>query len=192
MSKIHILGASGSGTTTVAKEIANKYNYIHLDTDDFFWEKTAIPYTKKRPVKERIELIKRRLCENQNVVLSGIFYPWGDELKDYFDYMIYLETKPEVRLKRLINREYRMYGKRMLKGGDMHEQFKRFLKWDLNYEKDTNDDIGKTRTEEWLKTVKSKVIRIDGGLPLRQIMSEIEKINLKTENRGDFEDDYTI
>ena len=43
-----------------------------------------------------------------------------------------------------------MFGERMLEGGDMHVQFKRFLKWAMNYEENTNEDIGQEKTEQWL------------------------------------------
>ena len=34
---IHIFGASGSGTTTLAEKISRELGYFHLDTDDYFW-----------------------------------------------------------------------------------------------------------------------------------------------------------
>ena len=34
INRIHILGASGSGTTTLAKELSKKLNYEYFDTDD--------------------------------------------------------------------------------------------------------------------------------------------------------------
>jgi adenylate kinase family enzyme len=37
VSRIHILGASGSGTTTLAKALANELGYKHFDTDDYYW-----------------------------------------------------------------------------------------------------------------------------------------------------------
>lgn len=46
--RIHITGASGSGTTTLGKAIAKKYGIKHFDTDDFYWQKTKIPFTKKK------------------------------------------------------------------------------------------------------------------------------------------------
>ena len=42
--RIHILGASGSGTTTLASAIADEHGHRHLDTDDFFWIPTNPPY----------------------------------------------------------------------------------------------------------------------------------------------------
>lgn len=35
--RIHILGASGVGTSTLGKALADKLNYCHLDTDDYYW-----------------------------------------------------------------------------------------------------------------------------------------------------------
>ena len=34
---IHIFGASGSGTTTLAEKTSRELGYFHLDTDDYFW-----------------------------------------------------------------------------------------------------------------------------------------------------------
>lgn len=58
MAKIHVLGASGSGTTTTAKAVAKALRYVHLDTDNYFWEPSDIPFTKKREIKDRIELLR--------------------------------------------------------------------------------------------------------------------------------------
>lgn len=173
MSKIHVLGASGSGTTTTAKALAKALNYSHLDTDDYFWEKTDVPFTKKRKIEDRVKLLEDDILCKNNIVLSGIFYPWGDMLTKYFDYLVYVETDDGTRIKRLIKREYDMYGSRMLKGGDMHIQFKRFLTWAMNYEKNTNEDIGREKTETWMKKSKLRVIRVDGTKSVDEITKKI-------------------
>ncbi len=33
--RLHIFGASGSGTTTLARALAKRCGWLHLDTDDF-------------------------------------------------------------------------------------------------------------------------------------------------------------
>lgn len=192
MSKIHILGASGSGTTTFAKTISLKYKYFHMDTDNYFWKNTQIPFTEKREVSERLKMMKRDLNKYANVVSSGIFYPWGDELKQYFDYVICLDTDSEIRKKRLIEREWRMFGNRMLVGGDMHEQFNRFLKWALNYDLNVNEDISREKTDKWLKKVPGKVIILDGSLPIDENLKEIFKLIPEFIDIGGIEDDYII
>lgn len=173
MSKIHVLGASGSGTTTTAEALAKTLGYVHLDTDNYFWESSDVPFTQKREVKDRIELLENDLLKNKNVVLSGIFYPWGDELTQYFDCLVYVETDRNIRRKRLIKREYDMFGERMLEGGDMHVQFKRFLKWAMNYEENVNEDIGQEKTEQWLSRRNIRLIRVNGVMPIEKITEKI-------------------
>ena len=51
---IHIYGASGSGTSTLGRNISEKLGYFFMDTDDYFWEQTDPPYTKKRNLSTRI------------------------------------------------------------------------------------------------------------------------------------------
>lgn len=69
--KVHILGASGSGTTTLAQALSKELKYKYFDTDDFFWIKTNPPYQQKRQVEEGEE--DSMMCfpePNPNVVES--------------------------------------------------------------------------------------------------------------------------
>ncbi|MDD7305364.1 MAG: shikimate kinase [Peptoniphilaceae bacterium] len=55
---IHIFGASGSGTSTLGRYISEELGCFFMDIDDYFWEVTNPPYTKKRNISTRIKLIK--------------------------------------------------------------------------------------------------------------------------------------
>ena len=55
--RIHILGASGSGTTTLGRALAERLQYPHFDTDDYFWLPTDPPYTQQRARTERAQLL---------------------------------------------------------------------------------------------------------------------------------------
>ena len=68
---IHIFGASGSGTTTLARVINETFGHTHLDTDDYFWTPTDPPYTTKRTPYERQELLKVDIAKNEKCVISG-------------------------------------------------------------------------------------------------------------------------
>lgn len=50
INRIHILGASGSGTTTLAERLSQEFGYTHLDTDNFFWVKTDPAFKQIREV----------------------------------------------------------------------------------------------------------------------------------------------
>ena len=69
--RLHVFGASGSGTTSLASLLAARHGHRHLDTDDFFWLPTDPPYREKRPREMRLELLRRALGEAPAWVLSG-------------------------------------------------------------------------------------------------------------------------
>ncbi len=50
MNKIHIFGASGSGTSTLGAALSNELSYTHLDTDDYFWKDK---FTEQSEIDER-------------------------------------------------------------------------------------------------------------------------------------------
>jgi adenylate kinase family enzyme len=45
MARIHILGASGSGTTTLGAALADRLGHPHVDADSLFWLPTDPPFT---------------------------------------------------------------------------------------------------------------------------------------------------
>ncbi len=102
---IHIFGASGSGTTTLGKKICEELGYTQMDTDDYFWMPTEPKFTHKRPIKERVELMKNDIDKSDNVVISGSLTDWGNELIPYFTLAIRIEMKQSVRIERLKKRE---------------------------------------------------------------------------------------
>ena len=71
---IHIFGASGSGTTTLARCIAERWGYAHLDSDDFFWLPTDPPYTQKRPIAERVPLMRAQIDRAENAVILSLIH----------------------------------------------------------------------------------------------------------------------
>ncbi|WP_054740321.1 P-loop NTPase family protein [Cellulosilyticum ruminicola] len=69
MKLIHILGASGSGTSTLGRVLEERYQYKHLDTDDYYWLLTNPPFTQAREEKERIALLKRDMAKYKKWVI---------------------------------------------------------------------------------------------------------------------------
>lgn len=52
--RVLIVGASGTGTTTLGRALANEWSVPHADVDDYFWEPTEPPYTTKRGPRSRL------------------------------------------------------------------------------------------------------------------------------------------
>ena len=75
---IHILGPSGSGTTTIGEKLSEEYNLAHFDADNYFWKPTDPPYQQLRSIAERRRLLKKDLEKETGWVISGSFCGWGD------------------------------------------------------------------------------------------------------------------
>lgn len=180
---IQITGASGSGKTFLGKKLSEVLNYNFVDTDDILWvwDEDVQPYTIAVSDEESCKILKQILLKNNSTIVSGMFYPWSESLIPMFDLLIIIETNKEIRKKRIIEREFEMYGNRFKKGGDMYEQFNQFLDWAMSY--DTSDDkLGsKSETDNWAKKFDCKVLYIDGSKPIGEkikiILERIKEIN---------------
>lgn len=175
---IHIFGASGSGTTTIAGVVAKKLDYRHFDSDDYFWLPTDPPYTVERSQNERIGMMRRDLVEDESWILSGSLTGWGDDLIPFFDLVIFFYVPPEIRLERLRLREAERYGERIREGGDQHEKSRAFLEWAAMYDVGTKTGRNLRRHEEWMKKLTCPVDRIvndDLDLSVETVIAAIER-----------------
>jgi hypothetical protein len=69
--RVHIVGASGAGTTTLGRALARRLTCPHLDTDDYFWLPSQPPFQNIRPAVERRTLLGADLARHPGWVLSG-------------------------------------------------------------------------------------------------------------------------
>ncbi|WP_047812093.1 hypothetical protein [Desulfosporosinus acididurans] len=171
---IHVTGASGSGTTTLAKFICCKYGYTHLDTDDFFWEAIDPPFTVNREITTRQDLMLEAIERAGKCVISGSLTGWGDIFIPRFNLVIYLYTATELRLKRLRNRELQRFGGRILPGGDMHKEHEEFIKWAAAYDTGGVEMRSAELHREWLKQILCPIIELNGNLSCDENLKRIE------------------
>lgn len=135
--QIHILGASGSGTTTLGGAIAKRWGHLHLDSNDFFWEPTDPPYQQPRPRNKRVKLLDQALHNSERWVLSGSLCGWGDGFIPHFELVVFLYVPEDIRLNRLHERETLRFGSRIEPGGDMYQDHQDFMRWAASYEDST-------------------------------------------------------
>jgi hypothetical protein len=103
--RVHILGASGSGTTTLGRALAERLGCPLLDADDYFWVPTDPPFQQIRVREERQALLRADVPPDQSWVLSGSLCDWGDIFIPLFDLVVFLWIPPAVRLARLAAHE---------------------------------------------------------------------------------------
>jgi adenylate kinase family enzyme len=126
---IHILGASGSGTTTLGRALDEHLQCPFFDTDAYFWLPTDPPFTQRRETTLRQQLLMDDLTAHKSWRLSGSLCGWGDVAIPLFEVVVFLWIPQDIRLERLRQREIERYGERIMPGGDMYEQSQAFLDW---------------------------------------------------------------
>ncbi|MDE1549507.1 AAA family ATPase [Jeotgalibaca caeni] len=168
--RIHILGAAGSGTSTLGAALANVLPHQHIDTDDYFW---ITKFTEQRPVQERKSLLLHDLNRYESWILSGAVCGWGDSFKTSFDMVIFLYLPAKVRLERLQQREIKRYGSEALLGGSHYEQSQTFLEWASRYDTAGTEIRSKVLHEQWMADLSCPVIRIEGDYTTEERMAVV-------------------
>lgn len=161
MRKIHIFGASGSGTSTLGRNLAAKLGYRFFDADDYYWKKTDPPFTDTVPIPERQANMLKDMNGIDRWVLSGSMDSWSEPFLSQFDFVVFLYIPREVRAERLREREKSRHGARILPGGDMHEGFVKFIEWAQQYDDGIQTGRSLPRHEVWMKRVTCPLLRIE-------------------------------
>lgn len=170
--RIHILGASGSGTTTLGRALAKRLDSPHFDTDDFFWLPTEPPYQQSRTLTQRQDLLGTALAEHGSWVLSGSLCGWGDMFIPLFDVVAFVWTPPHIRLARLEERERQRYGDDAIAGGGhRHAAHAAFMAWAAAYENGDLKMRSRQRHEHWLRELPCPVVRLDGRQPIEESLA---------------------
>jgi len=160
---IIIFGASGSGTTTIGRELARISGFRHFDLDDYYWRwDTEVPYTLPREKTERVALLMRDIAQCPFFVMSGSLCGWGDAFVPLFDMAVFVQTPTEIRIDRLHARELKVFGDRILEGGDMYAGHNAFLDWAGSYDEGAPPERCLKLHERWAAELPCPVLRVDG------------------------------
>ena len=173
---IYLYWACGSGTTTLGRALAGELGWTHMDSDDYYWEPTDPPYTVKRPIERRLELMEKELDrEAVGTVLSGALDGWGDPLIPRFSLAVRLEVEQSVRLERLRARELAAFGERILPGGDMHENHREFMEWAARYDTAGPEQRSLARQKTWETGLPCPRLVLDGAAGLEENVARIRE-----------------
>lgn len=160
---IHVMGASGSGTTTLAQALASTLELRHLDADSFYWVPTSPPFKQKRDPKDRFTLLHEELHANPGIVLSGSIVGWGPEIEDSFTVIVFLYLPTELRIERLRRRELERYG----------AVDPAFLQWASEYDIGPSEGRSLAKHEEWLAQRSCPVLRLEGDLSVEERVASV-------------------
>lgn len=173
MVHIHVMGASGSGTTSLGLALAEGLDITHLDTDNFFWLPTDPPFTTPRDAGERIALLLAEALPDESWVLSGSVLKWGRPIEPLYDLIVFLRIDPELRMARICAREIARYGERIRPGGDMAVKSGEFLEWAASYDTAGPERRSLAAHEQLLETQTSPVLRLDSSREIDELVAEV-------------------
>lgn len=98
---------------------------------------------------------------------------WGDNLKSYFDLVVFLWIPQEIRLERLRHREFQRYGNEVLAGGSKYEQSKAFLEWASLYDNAGMEVRSKALHEHWMEDLSCPVLKIEGDCSVNERVDRV-------------------
>ena len=164
---IIIFGSSGSGTTTLGREVAKLLGFQHFDLDDYLWRwDTKIPFTVTRPREERIKLLMGDISKYPHFVMSGSMDSYNAPFVPLFDMAVLISAPVGTRVERVNARELARFGERILPGGDMFETNKDFLAMVRRY--DTDGSPCRRVHEQWAATLPCPVLHVDGTVAIAE------------------------
>lgn len=176
MPNIHVMGASGSGTTSLGQALAESLAVRHLDTDHFFWMPTDPPFTTPREVEARVVMLREAVKGAESGwVLSGSALKWGSEFEPLYDLIVFLRIDPVMRLQRIRRREEVRYGDRIKPGGDMAAKSSEFLEWAESYDTAGPERRSLAAHEHWLTLQRTPVLRLDSSRPIEALVGDVLK-----------------
>jgi adenylate kinase family enzyme len=106
--RLFIIGAAGSGKTTLSKELGNKLNIKPINLDDLFWNNALNAYGIRRNEVERDKMLDEEISKS-SWIIEGAYISWPIKAMNHADRIIYINTPKNIinyRIwKRFINRK---------------------------------------------------------------------------------------
>ena len=171
---IIICGLNGTGKSTLGKALAEKLHFYFIDIENLYFPQTDPNYIYASPrTREEVErLLLHEMGTHENFILATVKGDYGEDISSFIRCVILLDVPKDIRLQRVKKRSFQKFGNRMLLGGDLYEQEEKFFR----FVESRDENI----VEEWVKSLKCPVIRIDGTKPIDEnINLIIEHIQIK-------------
>ena len=150
--RVLIMGASGSGTTTLARALGNDLSFRVFDTDDYYWLPSTPPFQRKQDPEVRLAKLLQDLKVTSRAIVSGSILNWGLELEDSLSLIVFLTVPANIRIARLETREMKLY----------RRVDPEFLAWAAQYDEGKVSGRSREKHEQWLSQRACPVLHIDG------------------------------
>lgn len=171
--KIHIMGASCAGSTTLGNALAKCLGWPYFDTDDYFWLFSDIPYTQKRDPAERKAMLLADFEAAGNAIVGGSLVSWDDDWLTKFDLVVFLRIPQELRMQRLDARETERYGDQIFTDPLRIQLYKDFRDWAKGYDDNTTNGRNLNVHLQWLERFNCPVLKIEGDTTVEERIKRV-------------------
>lgn len=163
------MGAAGSGATTLGRALAAEWGVPCFDSDAYFWEPTAVPFSVRRPPDVRDQLLLDDLDREADWIVSGSVFSWSRAIHERFELIVFLFLPPALRLERLEARELRRYGPRIHTDPFWRARHETFMRYAKDY--DEARGIAKRTLpahRAWLSRQPTEVLELIGEMSVEE------------------------
>lgn len=135
--KIYIIGGPGSGKTSYARQLSQRFHVPHFDLDEINWVNTNGQfYGQKRDKQERAELLASLTNQPDWIIEGAYFQEWITPIWEKADKVIVLECPCIIRQYRCIKRFiFRKLRHENTAHQETFSSFYRLLLWNSQYDK---------------------------------------------------------
>lgn len=161
--RLLITGASGSGTTTLARALCEPLDSIAVDADDYYWFPSDPPFRQKRAPDVRLRMILAAVGRAPNAIVSGSVIDWGAEIEDSFDLIVFLYLDAAIRIERIRAREIKA-----LRAADPD-----FLDWAAAYDEGPSSGRSLAKHTAWLAERPCPILRLEGDLSVEERVRQV-------------------
>ena len=157
---ILVCGLNGAGKSTLAKALAESLSLRFIDIEDIYFSRQdnpEYPYEKSRPYEEVVSLLTN-MANAEDFVLASVKGDFGEEFISHLKCVISIEVPKEMRLQRVYDRSYKLFGEKSCEGGAFFEQIQSFHAFCASREE--------SLVSNWLTTISCPVVSVDGTLPI--------------------------
>ena len=185
---VAILGLNGSGKSALAHALAKQTGYFEMDVEDYYFPEqrdarrraldneppengttdAEIPFSSSRTEVEVEAALLRDIQIHSCFILSGVSMNWREGIIKRVGLAFLIETPKQERLRRIVLREEKRFGARVLPGGDMYERQQRF------HSMAAQRDIASV--EESAMNLRCPVTRLDGMRPLAENVEKVLRL----------------
>lgn len=170
--RVLITGASGSGTSSLARALASALSSQVFDADDIFWCPSDPPFVTKRLVADRLKLMEALFLPRRDWIMSGAVMGWGQTITPRLTHAISLTLDSEIRMNRLRARETQRMGDLSQLSAHEAAAHKGFMDWSARFDDPTSSSRNRTHHDAFLAGLTCPVIHLDSAIPEPDLLAQ--------------------